>query len=55
MQVIAWSQNLTAQMATVAGAKLVSKQNLLREADVVSIHLVLSARTQGLIGAPELP
>jgi len=54
MQVIAWSQNLTAQMATVAGAKLVSKQNLLREADVVSIHLVLSARTQGLIGAPEL-
>jgi phosphoglycerate dehydrogenase-like enzyme len=54
MQVIAWSQNLTAQRAIAAGAKLVSKQDLLREADVVSIHLVLSARTQGLIGAPEL-
>jgi phosphoglycerate dehydrogenase-like enzyme len=54
MQVLAWSQNLTAQMAMAAGAKLVSKQELLREADVVSIHLVLSDRTRGLIGAPEL-
>ena len=54
MQVIAWSQNLTAERAAAEGAKLVSKQDLLREADVVSIHLVLSARTQGLIGAPEL-
>jgi len=54
MHVIAWSQNLTAQVATAAGARLVSKEELLREADVVSIHLVLSARTTGLIGAPEL-
>jgi phosphoglycerate dehydrogenase-like enzyme len=54
MQVIAWSQNLTQERAAAAGARLVSKEQLLREADVVSIHLVLSARTIGLIGAPEL-
>jgi phosphoglycerate dehydrogenase-like enzyme len=54
MNVIAWSQNLTSQAAAAAGARLVSKEELLREADVVSIHLVLSRRTMGLIGAPEL-
>jgi len=53
MNVIAWSQNLTQEKAAAAGARLVSKQELLREADVVSIHLVLSGRTTGLIGAPE--
>jgi phosphoglycerate dehydrogenase-like enzyme len=54
MNVIAWSQNLTADAAAAAGARLVSKDQLLRESDVISIHLVLSARTIGLIGAPEL-
>jgi phosphoglycerate dehydrogenase-like enzyme len=54
MNVIAWSQNLTPQAAAAAGARLVSKETLLRESDVVSIHLVLSSRTAGLIGAPEL-
>jgi phosphoglycerate dehydrogenase-like enzyme len=54
MNVIAWSQNLTLQAAAAAGARLVSKEELLREADVVSIHLVLSKRTAGLIGAAEL-
>jgi phosphoglycerate dehydrogenase-like enzyme len=54
MNVIAWSHNLTSQAAAAAGARLVSKEELLREADVVSIHLVLSKRTAGLIGAPEL-
>jgi len=53
MNVVAWSQNLTREAAAAAGARLVSKVELLREADVVSIHLVLSARTSGLIGAPE--
>jgi phosphoglycerate dehydrogenase-like enzyme len=53
MNVIAWSQNLTPEKAAATGARLVSKQELLREADVVSIHLVLSGRTTGLIGAPE--
>jgi phosphoglycerate dehydrogenase-like enzyme len=54
MKVIAWSQNLTAQKAEAAGATLVPKEELLRQADFVSIHLVLSERTRGLIGAREL-
>jgi phosphoglycerate dehydrogenase-like enzyme len=53
MQVIAWSQNLGREAAAAAGARLVSKEELLRGADVVSVHLVLSGRTKGLIGAPE--
>ena len=54
MEVIAWSQNLTAERAAAAGATLVPKDELLRRADLVSIHLVLSDRTRGLLGAPEL-
>lgn len=53
MQVIAWSQNLTDEKASAAGAALVDKKTLLREADIVTVHLVLSSRTRGLIGAPE--
>jgi phosphoglycerate dehydrogenase-like enzyme len=54
MHVIAWSQNLTVAAAEGAGARLVAKEELLRQSDIVSIHLVLSARTVGLIGAAEL-
>jgi phosphoglycerate dehydrogenase-like enzyme len=54
MKVIAWSQNLTTERAVEAGATLVSKDELFQEADVVSIHLVLSGRTRGLVGAAEL-
>jgi phosphoglycerate dehydrogenase-like enzyme len=54
MRVIAWSQNLTAEKAGAVGAALVSKEELLRQADIVSVHLVLSARTRALIGAAEL-
>ncbi len=54
MKVIAWSQNLTEANARAAGATLVDKQTLFRDADVVTLHLVLSGRTKGLIGAPEL-
>jgi phosphoglycerate dehydrogenase-like enzyme len=54
MNVIAWSQNLTAERATSLGAKLVSKDELLAQSDIVSIHLVLSERTRGLVGAREL-
>ena len=54
MEVVAWSQNLTAARATEAGARLVSKEDLLRTSDVVTIHLVLSERTRSLIGAAEL-
>ena len=54
MEVIAWSQNLTAARALETGAELVSKEELLGRSDVLSIHLVLSDRTRGLIGASEL-
>jgi phosphoglycerate dehydrogenase-like enzyme len=53
MKVIAWSQNLTEDKASAAGAILVDKQMLFREADIVTVHLVLSSRTKGLIGASE--
>ena len=53
MKVTAWSQNLTKEKANAAGATLVDKQTLFREADVVTVHLVLSGRTRGLIGVPE--
>ena len=54
MDVMAWSQNLTAERAAECGATLVSKDELLARADILSIHLVLSARSRGLIGHQEL-
>ncbi|HUC65324.1 MAG TPA: D-2-hydroxyacid dehydrogenase family protein [Stellaceae bacterium] len=54
MTVIAWSQNLTAEAAGAAGAALVDKPALFRQADIVTIHLILSRRTVGLVGAAEL-
>jgi phosphoglycerate dehydrogenase-like enzyme len=54
MKVIAWSQNLTTERAAEVHATLVARDELFREADVVSIHLVLSRRTRGLVGAAEL-
>jgi phosphoglycerate dehydrogenase-like enzyme len=54
MNVIAWSANLTAERAAEAGAELVERDELLRRADFVSIHLVLSERTRGLLGRREL-
>jgi phosphoglycerate dehydrogenase-like enzyme len=54
MRVLAWSQNLTAEKADAVGATLVSKEELLRQADIVSVHLVLSDRTRALIGEREL-
>jgi len=54
MSVIAWSQNLTAERAAAAGAKLVSKEALFSQADIITIHLVLSDRSRGLVGAAEL-
>lgn len=53
MDVIAWSQNLSDERAAEVGARRVEKDVLLRTADVVTIHVVLSARTRGLIGAEE--
>ena len=54
MEVIAWSQNLTEAKAAEAGAALVDKAELLARADAVSLHLVLSERTQGIIGATDI-
>ncbi len=54
METIAWSQNLTPERAAEAGVEAVAKDELFRRADVLTIHLVLSDRTRGLVGAPEL-
>ena len=54
MNLLAWSQNLTAERAAEFGARLVSKEELLSESDIVTIHLVLSGRTRGLVGESEL-
>lgn len=54
MDVIAWSQNLTPEAAARSGVRLVSKDELFKTADVISVHLVLSERTRKLIGAHEL-
>jgi phosphoglycerate dehydrogenase-like enzyme len=54
MQVIAWSQNLTAEHARSVGATRVDKDELFQRADFITIHLVLSKRTRGLVTAREL-
>jgi phosphoglycerate dehydrogenase-like enzyme len=54
MELAAWSQNLTREKAAAAGVALVSKEELFSASDVVSIHLVLSERTRGLVRAEEL-
>ena len=54
MRLIAWSENLAAERAAESGAELVTKDELFSTADVVTIHLVLSRRTHGLIGAREI-
>jgi D-3-phosphoglycerate dehydrogenase len=54
MEVIAWSQNLTDARASEAGATRVEKAALLERADVLSLHLVLSDRSRGIVGAAEL-
>ena len=54
MKVIAWSQNLTEQRAAECRARRVEKEELFRQSDVISIHLILSGRTRGIVGAGEL-
>jgi phosphoglycerate dehydrogenase-like enzyme len=54
MKVLAWSQNLTAERAAECGAELVTKQELFERSDIVTVHLKLSERTTGIIGAAEL-
>src|SRR5258708_8594562 len=54
MDLIAWSQNMTPEAAHAAGAVLVSKDELFEQADILTIHMVLSDRTRSLVGAAEL-
>jgi phosphoglycerate dehydrogenase-like enzyme len=54
MAVLAWSQHLTAERAAEHGARLVDRDELFRASDVVSVHLRLSERSRGLVGAREL-
>jgi phosphoglycerate dehydrogenase-like enzyme len=54
MHVIAWSQNLTPEKCAAAGVSHAAKDDFFRQSDFISIHLVLSERTRGLVGAKEL-
>ena len=54
MDLIAWSRNMTPEVAQAVGALLVSKDELFEQADILTIHLVLSGRTRSLVGAAEL-
>jgi len=54
MQIIAWSANLTEEKAKAAGARLVDKTTLLTQSDAISLHLVLSDRTRGILGMQDL-
>ncbi|MGB6752033.1 MAG: D-2-hydroxyacid dehydrogenase family protein [Xanthobacteraceae bacterium] len=54
MKVIAWSQNLTPEKCAEAGVGYVAKDDLFRQSDLISIHVVLSQRSRGLVGAKEI-
>jgi phosphoglycerate dehydrogenase-like enzyme len=54
MKAIAWSQNLTAEKAAAQGVEQVEKDELFRRSDILSVHLVLSPRSRGLVGAREI-
>jgi phosphoglycerate dehydrogenase-like enzyme len=54
MKVIAWSQNLTAERAAAVGVEYVDKEALLRRSDILSVHLVLSPRSRGLVGRGDI-
>ena len=54
MNVIAWSQNLTAERTAQFGVTLVTKDELFSQSDVITVHMVLGDRSRGLIGASDL-
>jgi D-3-phosphoglycerate dehydrogenase len=54
MKVIAWSQNLTPEKCEAAGVGYVGKDDLFRQSDFITIHIVLSARSRGLVGKSEI-
>jgi phosphoglycerate dehydrogenase-like enzyme len=54
MKAIAWSQNLTAERAAAQGVEYVEKDELFRRSDILSVHLVLSPRSRGIVGRREI-
>ncbi len=54
MKVIAWSPNLTEERCAAAGVALATREDFFRQSDVVTIHMILSERSRGLVGAKEL-
>jgi D-3-phosphoglycerate dehydrogenase len=54
MKLIAWSENLTEEKAKAGGARLVTKQELFQQSDFLSVHLVLSPRSRGLVTGRDL-
>jgi phosphoglycerate dehydrogenase-like enzyme len=54
MDVVAWSQNLTEERAAEVGVRRVEKAELFAAADILTIHLVLSKRSRGIVGAEDL-
>jgi phosphoglycerate dehydrogenase-like enzyme len=54
MEIIAWSQNLTEERCRNVGVRKVDKEQLFRESDVLSIHMILGERTRGLVTAAEI-
>lgn len=54
MNIIAWSPNMTIEKAKLSGARFVSKEDLFRQSDILSVHIVLSNSTRGIIGESDL-
>jgi len=54
MDIIAWSPNMTIEKAEKAGARFVSKEELFRQSDILSVHIVLSQSTNGIVGEADL-
>lgn len=54
MNIIAWSPNMTTAKAKLLGAHFVSKEDLFRQSDILSVHIVLSKSTRGIVGEADL-
>ena len=54
MKIIAWSRNLTAERAATIGVQRVDKQTLLQQSDILTVHIVLSPRSRGLVGRDDI-
>ncbi len=54
MRVLAWSRSMTAEKAAEAGVEPVAREALFEQSDIVSVHLVLSPETRGIVGAAEI-